>query len=177
MRTHQRILLGVVCLFGPALSSRAAAPTAQWSWSFNQSAYTVGPHDSILVQATVYNAAASTGHLRPPGVSASFTGDFQKIYAFKFGTPGVPFGTEFLGLNLAPGESFQFNFGLLTPIGSSIAPGTYLAAPGFLNLDGTLRGAENRLQVTVAPKPSSVALLSFAGVAGLILTRLGPPTP
>lgn len=149
-----------------ALLTPTAWASLDWHWSFDQPAYTVGPSDSILVRATLYNEPTSTENLTGPAVSMLFAGDFQKTFDFTFGTPGSVFGMEFLRADLAPGDSLPFVFGLLTPVGGVAPAGTHLADPAFMALNGgNWTEAINRLQVTIVPDPASPALGIVGGLA------------
>ncbi len=109
------LVLGVIQVSAPS----AASAETIWAWSFNETNFVVGPTDSIVLQATVFNSPLSTEPIMKIG-GGSFTGDLQAIYDFEFGS-----NAQFLGLSLAPGDDFSFVLGTLTPIGGSVPIGTY----------------------------------------------------
>jgi hypothetical protein len=109
------LVLAFIQLSAP---STASADTIWW-WSFNETKFVVGPTDSIVLHATLFNSPLSTEPItRFEG--ASFTGDLQAIYDFKFGPDA-----QFLGLTAEPGGDFSFVLGTLRPIGGSVPAGTY----------------------------------------------------
>jgi hypothetical protein len=150
-----------------------------WSWSFDQAAYVVGPSDSIIVRATLFNEPSSTEDLKQiQGVGAIFSGDLQKTYNFTFGPTGnsSEFSLQFFGVDLAPGQSYPFIYGSLTPIGGAASPGIYPADPATIGLDlpGTASVQTNSLNtfsVQVVPEPSTMFLFG-TGVACLTAGRL-----
>jgi hypothetical protein len=96
-----------------------------WSWSFDQTEYVVGPTDTILIRATLFNDASSTGSIISDA-GGSFTGDLQKTYTFTPATSLPQYSEQFFFMNVPPGGSFPFVLGLLTPIGGA-APIGYQA--------------------------------------------------
>jgi PEP-CTERM motif len=96
-----------------------------WSWSFDQTEYVVGPADTILLRATLFNDASSTGSIIS-FAGGSFTGDLQNTYTFTFATSLPQYSQQFFLMDVPPGGSFPFVLGLLTPIGGA-APIGYQA--------------------------------------------------
>ena len=161
--TAMTITALLITLVGP--NSRAAV---NWYWNFDQTLYTVAPSDVIVVTATLYNDLSSDGNLIfGSGVGASFTGDMQFWYDFRFGRPGENFGEEFLDLNAAPGESFHFTWGSLTPRDGFVPLGTYGPNPAALGINGSGRVPDNSFQVIVVPEPCPPAIAGLAVVAWL----------
>jgi len=109
------LVLAFIQLSAP---STASADTI-WSSSFNQTNFEVGPTDSVVLDATVFNSPLSTEPIMRIG-GGSFTGDLQAFYDYESG-PIAPF----FGLSIAPGDHFSFVLGTLSPIGGSVPPGTY----------------------------------------------------
>jgi hypothetical protein len=135
-------------------------------WNFDRTSYTVTPTDTIEITATLVNDMS--GHFLTNVGGASFTGDMQLSYDFTFGPAGENFGTQFIGLSLAPGESFQFVWGNLTPINGFVPPGTYGPDPAFLEVGGRQLSPGNFFEVVVVPEPSVVALAFLAGICWFI---------
>jgi hypothetical protein len=109
------VVLASIQLSAP---STASAETMWW-WSFNETNFVVGPTDSVVLQATVFNSPLSTEPIMRIG-GGSFTGDLQATYDFEWG-PYPPF----LGLSIEPGDQFSFLLGTLRPIGGSVPIGTH----------------------------------------------------
>lgn len=149
--------------------STAAADTIWW-WSFNETSFVVGPTDSIVVEATVFNSPLSTEPMMKIG-GGSFTGDLQATYAFEWGS-----NDPFLGLSLAPGSHFSFVLGTLRPIGGSVPTGTYpFCCEAHLEF-GTASSSTslpplNTFEIQVVPEPPMWVLFG-GGVVPLLWWRL-----
>ena len=161
-------------LASPTVAS--AAPI--WSWEFDVTHYTVDADDSIVLTATLFNSPSSTEQLTTFG-GASFTGDLQKVYDFTFGPTGdsSDFGTEFIGMNLAPGESLPFVLGILTPIGGQAPPGIHPFCCEASLVFGSDTGLTSQsptntfvVEVTAVPEPPHILLLALAA-AVFTITR------
>lgn len=106
--------------------SGSAHASLTWSWAFGAAPAVVRPTDTVHISATITNDASSTEHLDFHG--AQYSGQMSLIwYRFDSG-----YGEEMFDLDLAPGESLEFNFGTMTPIGA-VSPGVY----GLLRGTGT----------------------------------------
>jgi hypothetical protein len=88
-------IVALVLAFIQLAPSTASADTIWW-WSFNETAFVVGPTDPIILHATVFNSPLSTGPIMKIG-GGSFTGDLQAIYDFEWGS-----NDPFLGLSVEP---------------------------------------------------------------------------
>ena len=160
------LLLPFVLLCVP---STASADTI-WSWSFDETTFIVGPTDSIVLHATLFNSPLSTEPLTERG-GASFTGDLQKIYDFTWGPDA-----QYSGLNVEPGDSFSFVLGTLTPIGGSVPIGTYpFCCEAHLGFGSVSSSAFlpplNTFEIAVVPEPPIWALWSL-GVLPFVWRRL-----
>lgn len=162
-------LLTCLALLGPS-SVASAAPI--WSWTFDDTHYTVDTDDSIVLSATLFNSPLSTEPITTAG-GASFTGDLQKIYAFTFGPTGNSgdFNDQFIGMNVEPGDSFAFVLGILTPIGGSAPPGTHPfcceASLSFGTAAGLTAAAPSNtfvVEVSAVDEPPYILLLALAAV-------------
>jgi hypothetical protein len=175
---HARRLAFLVLVSILLLAPLAARAAIIWSWSFDQTEYVVGPSDSIIVHATLLNDLSSTENLQIEGAGANFGGDLQKIYDFTFGPTGnsSEFSTQFFGVDLAPGETSSFVWGILTPIGA-VAPGIYPADPAILGLQLPSIGvvemepSNTFLVRVVVPEPPAVVLLLTAILGALLFAR------
>jgi hypothetical protein len=160
------LVFGFIQLSAP---STASADTI-WAWSFNETKFVVGPTDSIVLEATVFNSPLSTEPIMRMG-GGSFTGDLQAIYDFTFGD-----NTPFLGLSLKPGDDFSFVLGTLTPIGGSVPIGTYpFCCEAHLEFGSVSSSSSllplNTFEIHVVPEPPTWALCG-AGVVAFVWRRL-----
>ena len=138
----------------------ASAATAEASllWSFDPAMRTVGPRESM--NTGVSEVFIDSG-------PASFTGDFQKIYDF---TPIL----NLFGRTIPANGSLDFDFGLLTPVGGVVEPGTYVSDPAYLFINGSAPiEAQTRFTVQVVPDtdPSTLCLLALACSGPVWLAR------
>jgi hypothetical protein len=166
-RTRGLVLICCWLAFTVLIPRAYGQGTLNWHWNFDQSNYIVGPSDSIHLTATIFirpdSPASFTGR-----VSITFQGSLFSLYDLDCGFCRDP---RLRNVNLAPGESFPFTFGTLTPK-SPIAPGTYRNMPdqpllSFLSLT-THRSLDTPLVIQVVPEPSTLILgllgmLSFCG--------------
>ncbi len=143
---------------------------SDWHWSFDQPTYVASPTESIVLTATIYVDADSPGPLMGP-MSVSFNGTLFSLYDL---SPNWPL--SFTEANIAPGESLQFAFGILTPK-SPIPEGTYQNHPDQPLIESlplsTRRIPDSPLIIQVIPEPSTVALFACSALA-LIISRLKP---
>lgn len=151
------------CVLGFALMSACAASTqAGLYWYFDPAEQTVGPESSIPMKARLVNTSDTP--LLITSSPATFTGDFQKIYDW---TPVL----DLFGRTLPALGSLEFTYGVLTPGGGRVAPGTYVSDPAFLVVNGgSEMEAQSRFTVRVESVPDSVA--STLGL--LLVSCLGP---
>ncbi|MCC6233952.1 MAG: hypothetical protein IT580_15005 [Verrucomicrobiales bacterium] len=145
----------------------ASAATAEASllWSFDPAMRTVGPRESILMTATLENTSDTPVFI--DSGPASFTGDFQKIYDW---TPIL----NLFGRTIPANGSLDFDFGLLTPVGGVVEPGTYVSDPAYLFINGSAPiEAQTRFTVQVVPDtdPSTLCLLALACSGPVWLAR------
>jgi hypothetical protein len=162
-------IVALVLAFIQLAPSTASADTIWW-WSFNETAFVVGPTDPIILHATVFNSPLSTEAIMKVG-GGSFTGDLQAIYDFEWG-PNDPF----LGLSVEPGDHFSFVLGTLRPIGGSVAIGTYpFCCEAHLQFgsgsSSSSRPPINTFEIHVVPEPPTWALCGV-GVVPFIWWRL-----
>lgn len=161
-----------------------AAPIAHWS--FDEPAGIAGPTDTLTMFATLTNDATSTEAITGVGGSGFAWGNFGTAYSYTSGTSGfASLIDQFSGVNLLPGESMQFVFGVLTPSNGTVSYGTYATQDGLTYLDfkymedcctrREVRAyAENGFERTVAaasvPEPGTMLIMG-SGLAGLAFMR------
>jgi hypothetical protein len=169
MPRHIAIVALVLSFIQLTAPSTASADTIWW-WSFNETNFVVGPTDSIVVRATVFNSPLSTEPIMKIG-GGSFTGDLQAVYHFEWGS-----NDPFLGLSLNPGDEFSFILGTLTPIGRSVPIGTYpFCCEAHLEFgsasSSTSQPPINTFEIQVVPEPPTWAMWAV-GVVPFIWRRL-----
>jgi len=160
------------------LACACSHAAVDWHWTFDQTLYAVAPTDTITVSATLFNNSSSDGNVVfGVGVGGTFAGDMQHYYNFHWGPAGQGLSQQFYNLNLAPGESFLFVLGILTPINGSVPLGTYGPDYADLSINSSSRRPDNQFQVVVVPEPSVVALMCIAGIAfmGTRFRRIAKP--
>jgi hypothetical protein len=173
-----RLLLSIAVLGTCSLATNVRAQLGV-HWQYKQTVFEVTPTSSVYIQGVLFNDSAD--HLLTSGAGGSFSGDLQKRYDFH-----VSFGSEFVGLDLPPGKSLTFSWGLLTPIDGFVPPGTYHSDPAFINLNGNLIYPDNQFEIRVSavnPPPVSAvpeanaSTLIFLTMATVLLFRLLSHSP
>jgi hypothetical protein len=170
----------LLLVLGLVSSPSVASADLIWAWEFAAIHYTVDPDESIVVEASLINSPLSTESITAHG-GASFTGDLQKLYTFSWGTTGI-YGENLVDLDVAPGATFTFVLGTLTPIGGSVAAGVH---PFCCQADLTF-GTPTEL--TTQPPGNTFEIevvdvaeppLALLGAIGLVMTiivgRMGRP--
>ncbi len=165
MRLRQA--LGLLVFGIATLSSSRAQGFFDWRWSFQQSAFVVGPSDSIPLSATIFvrpeAPAPLTGRLR-----FSFSGSLFASYTMECAHCG---DARLSDVNIAPGDSFSFDIGTLVPR-FPLAPGMYRNLPDepLIDFDAifTRRIADSPLRIEVVPEPPALGF-AFLGLALLLI--------
>ncbi|MBI4388033.1 MAG: PEP-CTERM sorting domain-containing protein [Candidatus Omnitrophica bacterium] len=174
----KRKLILLVIMFACSIiffSNRAQAAIF-WDWNFTNNFQTFGSTDSIIAKGRITNLATSDSNLTFQNFGTASYGNAPAVpYQFAWGDSGQ-FFLQFFGLDLAPGQSFDFVFGNLTPYGIT-PPGFYFFIAGF-QLEGVEPDSSIRRDfyfkvnglVSPTPEPSALFLVSF-GLFGLFLNR------
>lgn len=166
--------------------SAAAWATPVWSWEFQQDFFIVEPTETIVLQATLHNHDLSAENLTDTfftGAHAVFNGGPSALYSdfsFSFGPQGggdwENLFRQFDGIDLAPGESFDFVFGVLTPnspldIGATYWPGGLISLPPYYLDDICLDSTRFEVAPAIVPEASTLNLFGI-GISMMICMRL-----
>jgi len=165
---------------GVAGMPASSLPAMAWHWNATTSSY------EQIAFASYSGFSVGVGY----SCSSTFSQPdcAQGPYAFTFGNTGV--GTSF---QLGAGQSYDYTYGVLNPLGGKAAAGTYTLynAPLVLFVngqaaDGTLltgavvlsdtAGQTFTRTVTAVPEPASVVLMiaGLLGLAGVARRRISP---
>lgn len=96
-------------------------------WEFTNSGQVVDPSENVEIKATFYNSEYSSDVFSLSSLVGGFMAwDMNTIGAYKFnlGKNGV-FFSQFQGVELNPGESYEFVFGSFSPKAEAVSEGTY----------------------------------------------------
>lgn len=106
-----------------AAASNASHAELDMSWDMHRWSLEATPGETLRLTARIHNSAVSNEHL----LGARFVGFYgeglEGLYDFAPSTPSL--AEQFAQLDLAPGESMDFIFGLLVPINGHVEPGVY----------------------------------------------------
>lgn len=160
-------LLGLVCLQAWCLLSHAEAILR---WEFDPPAQIVGPTEKVVVSATLFNDAASDesipGDVATVGIGFRWSPSTAAVYLESTPRVGQIGG-------LAPGQTTQFTFTILTPTTSEVPFGSYSLADTSFQVGGdgwqfilpgpnfTWTVADRSLTTTLSGKE----LLTYPGVS------------
>lgn len=127
-----------------ALAALAATSTAshaelQMSWDLHSWSLEASPSETLQLHAHIHNSPASTEHLLGSRFVAAYGEGLEGLYDFAPATPSL--AEQFAQLDLAPGESLDFIFGVLVPINGRVEPGVYGGGGYSLNFRDA-QGAE-----------------------------------
>ena len=172
-----RSLLGALLL----AASGASHAGLGMVWDMSDWHLDATPGQTLELRATVYNEASATEHLLGSRFVTVYGEGIEDIYNFV--APLVSVADQFATLDLAPGQSMDFVFGRLVPVGGSVAPGEYMGGSfglAFRNAAGAEVAwtPEHTLSISVAdatpthdlPEPASLALAASC-LGALVLQR------
>jgi hypothetical protein len=160
-----------------ALVAPVAQATLILDFSILNQVQTVGPTDVVTIQGRLTNDLLSNENATSSALTSFtyFFGGTTPAYIFSFGISGDLF-SQFAAMNIAPGQSFDFVFGELTPNPGPVPVGTYVSRELDLvyhNAAGQdFQDVVDNITVNVGrvPEPATVAFLGL-GLAGLGFSR------
>ena len=177
--------LRIVFLFAAMAVSNNSLGAIIWSWEFNDPHVTVTPNETVVFRATLHNDIASetiknldldpeTGEPRifwtviyDDGSIVGYD-DIMLAYDRLPGSAAAPFVSffdQFAGVVIEPGESFEFTYYTLEPIGSAEI-GKYAIALNYLTIIDSQPPpvGSYTTRITVVPLPGALVLFSTAAL-------------
>jgi hypothetical protein len=138
MPTRSHRAVAVMATLTCLLLCCAAVPAGAdliWAMRFENPPAVVGPMDTVVIRGVLFNSPTSDQNLGvisggsagvPPGfdyeVGAFY---FYNCAAWQVGPDGSSFSAQFQGVNLAPGQKFNFIFGSCVPPPGGNGPGLF----------------------------------------------------
>ena len=156
-----------------ALAASPALGAVVWGWSILNPTNVVTPHEEVTIHATLHNDITSEPlkelDISGPGevVDISFVSFvIDPSYFDNYSSDSGPKGpttlrSQFAGVTINPGDSFQFVPYTLIPRSEGAAPGTYEIVGNSLRLSASLQGSISggTVQIQTIPLPSALVLL------------------
>lgn len=185
LRLMRSTLSGLALL----LSCQFSHASLQFAWGFVDWEPVVQLAQPVLLRAQLFNLSTSDEALRGDSLLERMAEGLEDRYSFS--EAPVPLADQLRGLVLAPGQSADFVFGQLVPIGGAVAPGRYLVG-GFALAWADAQGQrvewspDRDLLVEArdagdssggghsVPEPSAPALLALAAAAAWLARRHSP---
>ena len=170
------LLCGMMLLFNLVGICQA---TLIVSWEFTNTPATADPMDTVEIWATIFNNSTADENMIDYGQIGSGWDQPGQPYTANADSISL---SQLDHLDLLPGESFSFFWGLATPIAPPVSPGTYeVVTWGLLTFlkdtsAGTPQGeplwflSDNSFNVNVVPIPGALWLLG-SGLLGLLGLR------
>jgi PEP-CTERM motif len=165
----------VLCI---ALTARSASASLLWDWEILNNNVSIGLDDRLTIMGRLFNLPESDRNFRQDDIGGYgiLDTELRPFYEVLGALPGEP--DQFAGLNLAPGETFEFHHFILIPkaenpltesttfsfetsfvinqIKPDIVPNGFIVTQYTFNVEG--RGTE-------LPEPGSFALLGVGLLA------------
>ncbi len=153
------------------LAAQSAQARVIWDWDFVNPFNEVGQRATVVMNARITVDARSTEAFAWDGARGwAYLNSWPlwKAYTFSFGPAGgFSFFDQFRGVTIAPGESFDFVFGVLSPRNGLARVGSYTSTYQAFFLSGLGRRHNHYFQVDV-PEPAAWGLLA----AGLFMAPM-----
>jgi MYXO-CTERM domain-containing protein len=122
-----------------AAASSASHAELDMSWDMHSWSLEGTPSETLQLHAHIHNSPTSTERLLGTRFVSFYGEGLEGLYNFAPSTPSLV--EQFAQLDLAPGESMDFIFGLLVPINGHVEPGVYGGGGYSLNFRDS-EGAE-----------------------------------
>ncbi|MEO3690989.1 PEP-CTERM sorting domain-containing protein [Roseateles paludis] len=106
-----------------AAASSASHAELDMSWDMHSWSLEGTPSETLQLHAHIHNSPTSTERLLGTRFVSFYGEGLEGLYNFAPSTPSLV--EQFAQLDLAPGESMDFIFGLLVPINGHVEPGVY----------------------------------------------------
>ena len=181
-------IAGVFLFFSLCLSPVHASLV--YDWYIYNPVQTVGPNDIVQINGTISNDATSTVNFDlDAAITLAVVSSFPSAYNAVFGPGSVNILSQFNGIVLTPGDSFDFVFATLTPGPAPVAAGDYYVTTLGLGINGvtdywkapnpyydvcapycqefnngyvkiTVSGGETNGEPSSVPEPTTLALMS-----------------
>ena len=178
-------LIGAAMLAVLLSGARQAEAVILWDFELLNPVQNVGPTQTVLLDARLTNLSTSTEPITKDNIASQLFSavptipPFSFVYEIRFSPPGESSTAKFDGLDLDPGEHFDFVFAFITPnsgpapVGFTATGGATLSLipkesvdPSFILRPYSLIVVDQPASEPVVPEPSSFFFLG-SGLLGL----------